>query len=142
MVADALGLPLDAVEGTGEVAVARRATTIAAGTIAAGTVAAQRTVVSGLRGGRPLLQFRSNWYCTTELEPAWELRATGWRVVVDGDTPLDVDLRLDVPIEHMGELSPNFTANRAVNTVPAVCAAAPGIRTSVELPQIVPVLGV
>jgi 4-hydroxy-tetrahydrodipicolinate reductase len=141
VVADAVGLPLDAVEASGEVAVATRTTTIAAGTIEAGTVAAQRMVVSGLRRDTPLLQFRSHWYCTSDLDPAWDMRATGWRVVVDGDTPLDVDLRLDVPIERMGELSPNFTANRAVNAVPAVCAAAPGIRTSVELPQIVPVLG-
>jgi len=142
MVADALGLPLEAVQAGGEVAVARRQTTIAAGTIEAGTVAAQRMIVSGMRRGRPLLQFRATWYCTGDLDPPWELRATGWRVAVDGDTPLDVDLRLDVPIERMGELSPNFTANRAVNAVPAVCAAAPGIRTSVELPQIVPILEV
>ena len=141
VVADALGLPLDSVEGSGKVALARRTTVIAAGTIETGTVAAQQMVVSGMRGGRPLLRFRSNWYCTDDLEPGWELRPTGWRVVVDGDTPLDVDLRLAVPIERMGELSPNFTANRAVNAVPAVCVAGPGIRTSVELPQIVPVLG-
>ena len=57
-----------------------------------------------------------------------------------GDVPLDVELRLAVPLERMAELSPNFTANRAVNAVPAVCAAAPGIRTSVDLPHIVPIL--
>lgn len=139
---EALSLPLDSVESSGEIALAARTTTIAAGTIEAGTVAAQRMVVSGLRGGQPLLQFRANWYCTTDLEPTWELGSTGWRVVVDGDTPLDVALRIDVPIERMGEMSPNFTANRAVNAVPAVCAAAPGIRTSVDLPHIVPMLGV
>ncbi len=141
MLAEALSLPLDTVEGSGEVAVAAHTVDIAAGTIEAGTVAAQRMIVSGVRQGRPLLQFRANWYCTTDLDPAWELGATGWRVVVDGDTPLDVTLRIDVPIERMGEMSPNFTANRAVNAVPSVCAAAPGIRTIVELPQIVPVLG-
>jgi 4-hydroxy-tetrahydrodipicolinate reductase len=141
MLAEALSLPLDSVTSSGEVAVAARTTTIAAGTIEAGTVAAQRMVVSGMRGSRPLLQFRANWYCTADLDPAWELGSTGWRVVVDGDTPLDVGLRIDVPIERMGEMSPNFTANRAVNAVPAVCGATPGIRTIVELPQIVPILG-
>ncbi len=141
LVADALGLPLDTVDSSGEVAVAGTTTSIAAGTIERGTVAAQRMVVTGWRRGEPLLRFRATWYCTDDLEPDWELRPTGWRVVVDGDTPLDVDLRLDVPIERMGDVSPNFTANRAVNAVPAVCAAAPGIRTSVELPQVIPVLG-
>ena len=137
LTAEALGLPLDAVEATGEVAVARQSVEIAAGPLPAGTVAAQRMVVNGLRHGRPLLTFRANWYCTTDLEPAWDLRPTGWRVKVDGDAPLDVDLRFDVPLERMGELSPGYTAHRAVNAVAVVCAAAPGIRTSVELPQVI-----
>ena len=141
LVAEALAMPLDTVEGSGEVAVATRSVDIAAGTIGAGTVAAQRMVVTGLRQGTPLMGFEATWYCTTELDPAWALRPTGWRIVVDGDAPLDVDLRLAVPLERMGELSPGFTANRAVNAVPFVCAAAPGIRTTVDLPQIVADLG-
>ena len=45
------------------------------------------------------------------------------------------------PIEEMAERSPGYTANRAVNAVPVVCAAAPGIRTTVDLPQIIARLG-
>ena len=41
----------------------------------------------------------------------------------------------------MGEMTPGYTANRAVNAVPYLCAAAPGIRTTVDLPQIIPALG-
>jgi hypothetical protein len=141
LVADAIGLPLDGIEAGGEVAVAARDTTIAAGTIPAGTVAAQRVTVDGMREGRPLLRFRANWYCTTDLDSPWDLRPTGWRVAVDGDAPLDVDLRFPVPLERMAEVSPAYTANRAVNAVFAVCAAEPGIRTSVDLPQIIPQLG-
>lgn len=136
LVAELIGLPLDSVEAAGEVAVARRVTTIAAGTIEAGTVAAQRLTVSGRRGGRPLLGFEATWYCTEDLEPAWPLRPTGWHVTVDGDAPLDVGIRFNVPIERMGALSPGFTANRAVNAVPAVCDAAPGIRTVADLPAV------
>ena len=138
--ADALNLPLDDVTADGEVACATHDTVIAAGTIGAGTVAAQRMTVTGLRHGKPLLTFAAMWYCTGDLDPAWPTRATGWHLVVAGDAPLDVDLRFDVPIERMGELSPGFTANRAVNSVPAVCAAEPGIRTTIELPPVVPVL--
>jgi 2,4-diaminopentanoate dehydrogenase len=140
LVADTLGLPLDDVEASGEVAVAARRVEIAAGTLEAGTVAAQRLTVAGMRDGRPLLRFRAHWYCTTELEPAWDLSATGWRVKVDGDAPLDVELRFPVPIERMGDVSPGYTAHRAVNAVPVVCAAAPGIRTTVDLPQIIATL--
>jgi 4-hydroxy-tetrahydrodipicolinate reductase len=137
LVADALGMPLESVTSTGEVAAARETTRIAAGTLAAGTVAAQRMAVSGMRDGRPVLRFVANWYCTADLVPAWDVRATGWHVTVDGDAPLDIDLRFAVPIERMGETSPGYTANRAVNAVPVVCAAPAGIRTTIDLPQIV-----
>jgi len=140
-VAEALSMPLDSVEGSGELAVAARSVDIAAGTIDAGTVAAQRMIVLGLRGGTTVMSFEATWYCTTDLEPGWDLRPTGWRIVVDGDAPLDVDLRLAVPLARMGELSPGFTANRAVNAIPFVCEAEPGIRTAVELPQIIANLG-
>jgi 2,4-diaminopentanoate dehydrogenase len=141
LVADVLGLPLDVLDVDGEVATARQRTEIAAGTIDAGTVAAQRTTVTGLRHGRPLLQFRATWYCTAHLDPAWELHPTGWHIVVEGDAPLDVSLRFPFPIEQMAEISPGYTANRAVNAVAPVCAARPGICTSVDLPQIVASLG-
>jgi hypothetical protein len=137
LLAEALGTPLDSVESTGEVAVAREAIRIAAGPLAAGTVAAQKMIVTGLRNGRPLLTFAATWYCTADLDPAWDVRATGWRVVVAAAAPLDVDLRFAVPIERMGDASPGYTANRAVNAVPFVCAAAPGIRTTADLPQII-----
>ncbi|WP_416979652.1 dihydrodipicolinate reductase [Streptomyces sp. T028] len=134
LVADALALPLDSVEASGEVAVAARTATIAAGTLPAGTVAAQRMTVSGMRAGRPLLQFMATWYCTTDLDPAWTVRPTGWHLTVDGDTPLDIDMRFPVPLERMGEVSPGYTAHRAVNAVHSVCAAPPGIRTTIDLP--------
>ncbi|WP_280387983.1 dihydrodipicolinate reductase [Nocardia wallacei] len=51
--AGALGLGIDAVTATGEVATARAKTTIAAGVIPAGTVAAQRITVTAASGGRP-----------------------------------------------------------------------------------------
>jgi 4-hydroxy-tetrahydrodipicolinate reductase len=130
-------MPIDAIEAGGEVATASRTVEIAAGTIEAGTVAAQRMTVAGLRGGEPFLTFSATWYCTTGLDAGWDLRDTGWRVVVDGDAPLDVDIRFAVPLERMGETSPGFTANRAVNAVPVVCAAAPGIRTTADLPQVI-----
>ncbi|WP_433152833.1 NAD(P)H-dependent amine dehydrogenase family protein [Actinomadura nitritigenes] len=141
LVADALSMPLDALEADGEVATARRTVRIAAGELEAGTVAAQRITVSGIRGGRAVLRFRAVWYCTAELDPAWDVRATGWHIAVDGDAPLDIDMRFPVPIERMAAVSPAYTANRAVNAVHAVCAAPPGIRTTVDLPHILAALG-
>jgi hypothetical protein len=141
LVAEALGVPLDELEASGEIATAARTVEIAAGTLEAGTVAAQRVAVTGVRDGKPLLRFQATWYCTDVLEPAWEVRPTGWRVRVDGDAPLDVALPFPIPVEQLGEMTPGYTANRAVNAVPVVCAAPPGIRTTVDLPQIIARLG-
>lgn len=141
VVADAIGLPIDSVESTGETAVARNRVEIAAGTIEAGTVAAQRMVVSCLRNGEPLLRFRANWYMTTDLDPAWELRETGWRILLEGDTPLDLSVRFPVSEEDYPAISPGLTAHRPINAIPYVVAAEPGIRTTVDLPQVIAHLG-
>ncbi len=141
LIADALSLPLDDVVSTGSVAVARQATEVAAGRIDAGTIAAQRLEVTGIHQGRPLLTFSANWYLTTDVDPAWDLRETGWHVLVEGDTPLDIDIRFPVPDEEWAATSPGLTAHRPVNAVPFVCAAEPGIRTTVDLPQIIPTFG-
>jgi 4-hydroxy-tetrahydrodipicolinate reductase len=137
LVAEALGMPLDSVEASGEVATTPHRVTIAAGTLEPGTVAAQRMTVSGLRDGRSVLSFGAMWYCATDLKPAWDVRATGWHVTVEGDAPLDIDIRFPVPLDRMGAVFPAYTANRAVNAIPFVCAATPGIRTTVDLPQII-----
>jgi 4-hydroxy-tetrahydrodipicolinate reductase len=141
VLAEAVGLPLDAVESGGEVAVAAHDVEVAAGTVPAGTVAAQRMVVTGLRGGEPLLVFRANWYCGTAIEPAWDLRETGWRLLVEGDAPLDVEIRFPVDSERYAATTPGYTAHRPVNAVSAVCAAPPGIMTTADLPQVVADLG-
>jgi 4-hydroxy-tetrahydrodipicolinate reductase len=143
LLADAIGLPLDDVQSSGEVAVAARDIEMAAGTVPAGTVAAQRMVVTGRRApeSQPLLTFRANWYCSTDVEPAWDLRDTGWHVQVDGDVPLDVDVRFPIAPDDYASMSPGITAHRAVNAVAVVCDAAPGIRTTVDLPNVVATFG-
>jgi 4-hydroxy-tetrahydrodipicolinate reductase len=137
--ASAAGRPVDDWTCTGEVAVAGAATRIVAGDIGAGTIAAQRTVIAGLCNGDEVVRFAANWYCTTEVEPEWELRPTGWRVRVHGDAPFDVDLTFPVPLEVLGSFTPAYTANRPVNAIAYVCAAAPGILSTADLPPITPV---
>jgi 2,4-diaminopentanoate dehydrogenase len=137
LVAGALSIPLDSVDVSGGTATARRTTQIAAGVLEAGTMAAQRTTVSAMSKGRAVLSFTATWYCTSDLNETWDLRPTGWHIAVEGDTPLDVDLHMPVPLERMAAVSPGYTAHRAVNAVPFICEAAPGIRSSVELPQII-----
>jgi hypothetical protein len=141
LVADALGLPLDGVEVLGEFARMRQTAAIAAGIVDAGTIGATRITVSGMRGGRPLLRFRANWYVSTDIDQPWDLRQSGWRVQVAGDTPLDVSITFPVAPEDYAAFTPGLTAHRPVNSIPYVCAAPPGIRTTADLPQIIAALG-
>lgn len=137
--ADAAGIAIDAWDAVGEMGVANRDIAIAAGTIVAGTVAAQRITISGLRQGQPALRFRANWYCGPDIDRTdWDLRPSGWRIVVQGDTPLDVAISFPVAPEDYAAFTPGLTAHRAVNAVAAVCQAAPGIRTTADLPQVIP----
>lgn len=136
-VADAIGLPFDSTTIEGEVATVTADTPIAAGLLKAGTVAAQRITINGLHDGKPVLRFRAHWYCATQLDRDWTLRETGWHVSVAGDTPMDVSIAFPVAIEDYATVMPGYTAHRAVNAVAAVCAAAPGIRTTIDLPQVV-----
>lgn len=137
-IAEAIGIEIDAWTGVGENSAARNRVEIAAGAIEAGTVAAQRITISGMRGGKPVLRFRANWYCSRDIEHAdWELRESGWRIRVEGDTPLDVSIVFPVKPEDYAAFTPGLTGHRAVNAVAAVCEAPPGIRTTVDLPQVV-----
>jgi hypothetical protein len=136
--AERIGIGIDRVEAQTEVAVATRPVTIAAGDIDEGCIAAQRTTVAAMSGDDARLSFRATWYCTTAIEPAWPLGATGWRVTVDGDTPLKVDIAFPIEPDQLGAVTPGLTAHPAVNAVSAVCEARAGLLTSADLPPIVP----
>jgi hypothetical protein len=138
LLADAFGIPIDGVEAGAELGIALHRTQIAAGVIEAGTLAGMRITISGMRQGKPLLRFRANWYVTPDMDVDWDLMHSGWRIRVDGDTPLDVTITFPVSLEQYPLMSAGLTAHPAVNAVPAVCAAKPGILTSLDLPQIVP----
>lgn len=141
MLADAIGTPLESIDIKGENSVARDDVKIAAGTLKKGTVGAQRIVLTGYRGGKSFMQMRMNWYATKEIVDDWELGESGWRVQVKGDTPLDVSIHFPIPLEQYGAVMPGLTAHRAVNAVSALCEAAPGIRTTAELPHVLAYLG-
>jgi 4-hydroxy-tetrahydrodipicolinate reductase len=136
--AAAAGRPVDTWSSTGEYALARRTVRIAAGELEQGTIAAMRTRIVGSSGGSAVVSLTPTWYCTTEIEPAWSLGRTGWRIRVRGDAPLDVELPIAVPLEELGAHTPSLTANPPVNAIPYVCAAPHGILSTADLPPITP----
>jgi 2,4-diaminopentanoate dehydrogenase len=146
LTASALGLPIDEWRVTGAQGIARNDVQIAAGIVPKGTVAASRTTLDGWRNGQRLITFCSTWFVSTDVETsdgeAWAFRSpSGWRVVMMGDSPLDLSISFPCKPEDYAEMTPGLTANRPVNAVPFVCAAPPGIITTMDLPQVIARLG-
>lgn len=141
LLAEAVGVRFDEVKTFAEVATSPERIELRGGVIERGTIAALRATIAGLVDGKPLMQFRANWYCSKNVQPAWDLRDIGWRVQILGDAPMDIAITNPVPRELLSLVTPNKTPFRVVNSVPMVCDAAPGIRTTLDLPQVVPFLG-
>jgi len=137
-IADAMSIPLDEMTATSTTAVATKMTQIGVMTIAAGTVGAWRQHVVGLRHGKPLLEYSRTMYVTKELDPDWNVLDTGWHIQVNGDAPMDIDLRFST--QNYGQYSPGINSNLPINSVPAVCQAPPGILTTADL-RIIPHFG-
>ena len=137
--ADALSIPLDDLSTSTSVAVAATTTQVGTTTIEAGTVGAWCMEVTGLRGGHPLLSYSRTMYVTKELDPDWQVGDTGWRVIVEGDAPMNLTIRFPEP-EIYHPISAGYNANVPVNCIPAVCEAPPGILTTGDLRH-VPVFG-
>jgi hypothetical protein len=136
-IAEAINMPLDEITANGEFGLATQDTQIAAGTIKAGTIAALQITVSGIHKGKALIKFRPTWYAGKALDKDWELLSSGWLVRVDGDTPLEVRISYPVAERDYAAFTPGLTAHPVVNAIPVVCEAEPGIRTTVELPQVI-----
>jgi hypothetical protein len=145
LMTEAFGLPVDSIEASGALGIARRDVHIAAGVIPAGTVAATRTTIAGMRHGKPVMQMIANWYVSSDVDTTdnqkWDFRGSGWRVLVEGDCPLDIGITFPVAPENYAEMTPGLTAHRPVNAIPYVCEAPPGFQTTIDLPQIIARLG-
>jgi hypothetical protein len=137
LLASKLGLPIDRFETTTEVATCKSDTVLHTVTIPAGSVGGQRVAVTGFRGGKPLMRFRSNWFVTLDLDLAWDMRSDGWRVTVEGDTPIDMVINLPMAVEMDVRASAKYTAHRPVNAIPYVVAAEPGIVPTTQLGQVI-----
>ena len=142
MVADALGLRLDPEKTTAHaMAVATAPIETPVGVLAPGTVAAQRFTWEGTVDGAPVITVRVNWLMGEEhLDPPWTIGGERFEVEVRGDPSVHLTLRgLQPPFEHADlDRNPGIvaTALHCVNSIPAVCAAPPGIRTYLDLPLI------
>jgi 2,4-diaminopentanoate dehydrogenase len=136
VLADIAGLTIDEWNAEGGVAAAKEDLHIAAGEIQAGTAAAQRIIINGRSRGTDRIRFVHYEFVAMDVEPDWGLQPKGWHVQVHGDAPPDLSMPFPVPLEELALVVPAFNANGLVNAIRYVCASAPGILTTEELPHI------
>jgi hypothetical protein len=130
LVADGLGLVLDDISFESEVRLGDKDYEIAAGRVAKGTVAAQHFVWSGLIGDKAVIVLEAFYMARREAAPDWP--APGFVCRVEGKPTMKFELDEDWISNAL-----IATAVHAIHAIPAVCAAAPGIRTFLDLPLIV-----
>jgi 2,4-diaminopentanoate dehydrogenase len=106
-----------------------------------GTVAGQRRTYRGFARGRPVVELAICWTMSYDgLEPQWN-DPEGFRIEIEGEPRVDAVVRYGLP--QLDGLSDEFdvmsvlmvgTAMAAVNAIPFVCQAAPGVTRPSELP--------
>lgn len=139
MVADALGTKLDGIRETYEKVVTDRRIEVAAGVIEPGTVAAVRFETIGVVDGRDAIVIDHINRIVRDVAPEWPdaERDGTYRVLFEGDPKFQCELTLGDP-EDFSAQGMVATTMRVVNAIPKVCAAAPGLVSSLDLPRLVP----
>lgn len=134
MVAAMLGAELDSKEAFIENAVATRDLELGWTTYDAGTVGGQRRTYRGLRNGRSVIELAICWTMSSDgLDPQWT-DPEGFSIVIDGEPYVDATIRFGHPGQDAMTVLMDSTAVAAVNAIPFVCDAAPGVITPIDLP--------
>ncbi|HEX3679812.1 MAG TPA: hypothetical protein VHU90_08830, partial [Galbitalea sp.] len=100
------------------------------GRVEAGTVAVRRIVIEAVTAGSTTVEYELIWRVSNDAAPQWPSGKAHYAVTITGDPTLTC--RLDIESD-TGRGTSIATAMAAVNAIPAVCAAAPGIRTRLDL---------
>jgi hypothetical protein len=134
-----LGIELDGITESYQREPAPEAFDIAVGRVAEGTMAALRFEIRGMSNGRPAIVIEHITRLRPDLRPDWPQPASGggsYRVEIVGEPSYAVDI---VPSSRKGDHNHAAivgAAGRIVNAIPAVIAAPPGIRTTLDLPLV------
>ena len=134
MIATMLGVELDSKEAFVEPAVLTRDLNLGWVDFAAGTVGGQRRTYRGHLGGRPVVELAICWTMSNDaLDPQWS-DPEGFSVVIEGKPRVDATIRFGEPGQDAMTVLMDSTAVAAVNAIPFVCDAQPGVITPIDLP--------
>ena len=134
-----LGVTVDEIRDSVEQEPAPEDFDVAVGTIKKGTVAAVRVLIEGLVDGEPVIVVEHITRLRGDLRPDWAQPAQqggSYRVEITGEPSYVMDI---CPTSRNGDH--NYAAilaaaGRIVNAIPDVIDAAPGIRTTLDLPLV------
>ncbi|HYV57078.1 MAG TPA: hypothetical protein VE911_06020 [Candidatus Nitrosopolaris sp.] len=135
LLAEGLGVELETILETHERRPATRPIRIGAHTVEPGTMAALRFEVQGIIDGRPAIVIEHVTRLDDALAPDWPT-GKGYRVIIKGTPALRCDFEFG---DEHGDLAVGgvlVTATRLVNAIPAVCQAAPGLLSALDLPLV------
>ncbi|HEX4016703.1 MAG TPA: dihydrodipicolinate reductase [Frankiaceae bacterium] len=135
LVADGLGATIDDFVYDRQVAVAAESFEVKAGRIEAGTVSAMRFSATAVIGGRHALTVEHITRLGRDQAPDWP-SGRGWKVTVEGRPSMVLEASIAIHEEDENDQGCLGTAMHAVHAIAPVCAAAPGIRTFLDLPTI------
>jgi hypothetical protein len=140
MVADALGVDLDEIVCEADFAATTEDVEMASWTIPAGSVAGVAASWQGRVGDRTVVELSVRWKKGSTLEPEWVIERDGWDIEIQGLPTITTALAFVPPPDFEAETIEDFmaighiiTAVPALNAVPAVVAAPPGIVTYADL---------
>lgn len=144
MVADALGVELDEIACEAEYAQTTEDLDLGSWTIPAGCVAGIAADWHGRVDGRSVVELQIRWKKGRTLEPDWPIE-DGYVIQVDGRPTVRTRLEFLPPPDFEATTFADFmvlgmimTAMPAINAIPRVVAAPPGIVTYIDLPLPLP----
>lgn len=144
LVADALGVELDDIVCETEYAQTTEDLDLGSWTIAAGCVAGLAASWQGRVGDRTVVELNVRWKKGTTLDPDWPIEQ-GHSIQIDGRPTVLTTLHFLPPPDFEATTFADFmvlgmiiTAMPAINAIPQVVAAAPGIVTYNDLPLPLP----
>jgi hypothetical protein len=140
MVADALGVELDEIRETCEFQPTPRRLDTACGVIEKGTVGAIWAKCIGVVDGQEVIAIEHVDRMADDLALDWPVSRSGgtdgtWRVMIDGEPSFDGEFEVGFQKgENASDQGLLATGMRAVNAIPWVCDADPGIVDALHMP--------
>ncbi|MGE3690103.1 MAG: hypothetical protein AB7F98_01840 [Novosphingobium sp.] len=104
------------------------------GVIRKGTVGGQQYEWTAWVDGAPFMTYRTLWTMGEHIEPRWDTSESCYRIVIDGDPPLEMKLLGGVEADGRRRFHGlPWTGLLSATAVPAVCEARPGLLTHLDL---------